>query len=383
VTNTRQQLDAPERRIELPSVTATTSPLEWLVVCLAWLVLSLSSVGTLTARSRESGVAVALGDLLILQLVDLVAWLALIWPLFRAYDRWPLRAGARSRALAARTAATLVTVALHVVITWPSVALLVRSGWLSGSVTALHLGTPAGMFVDDLLNISVAVILYAVLSRLHRRRLELLRSTALQESLREAKLHALDLELRPHFLFNTLNGVVALIASEPARAERMVVTLCDLLRVTMARTGTEVTVRDELRQLQLYLDIQRIRFGEQLSIVVSADSSTLDMTMPAMLLQPLVENSLTHGLARKCDVGQITIRIRPDVDFLELSVSDDGVGLPATGWQEGIGLRNSRDRLTTLYGDRATIALVNNAGSNAFPGARTVVRIPPRRGTPQ
>jgi two-component system, LytTR family, sensor kinase len=235
----------------------------------------------------------------------------LLWPLFRAFDVFPIRAPRRTRAIAARAAATVLTAALHVAIAFPVITLLVRRGKISAGVTALDLSTPAGMFVDDLLNVMVALFSYAMLSRLHRRRLELSRSTALRESLTKARLHALDLELRPHFLFNTLNGVVALLAAEPARAERMLVTLCDLLRITMARTGAEVTVRDELQQLGLYLDIQRLRFGEQLSIDVHADATTLDMAVPAMLLQPLVENALAHGLAQKCEAGTITIRVAP------------------------------------------------------------------------
>jgi LytS/YehU family sensor histidine kinase len=213
----------------------------------------------------------------------------------------------------------------------------------------------------------------------HRRRLELARAADLERSLLRARLHALDLELRPHFLFNTLNAITALVRSEPAKAERMLVTLGSLLRVTLGRTGREVTVEDELEQLDLYLDIQRVRFRDRLDVKMEADADVMTAYVPGMILQPLVENALTHGLAPRMTGGTIRISVSREGDTVVLRVVDDGVGIPPTGLRERTGVGNTRERLRALYGEAHGVTIAPAPGGGTMSEVRVPLRGAPTR----
>lgn len=178
----------------------------------------------------------------------------------------------------------------------------------------------------------------------------------LERSLTDARLTALTQQLQPHFLFNTLNTIAWLIRQDGRKAEDLLLDLSELLRQTLqASRQHTVPVREELRLLDLYLDIQRVRFGPRLEVVRIIPDDSLDASVPVLLFQPLVENALRHGLDRTFDVVCITIEITHVRDELCLSVRDDA-RTPSSGRGKagpGIGLNNIRARLTTLYGDAA------------------------------
>jgi two-component system LytT family sensor kinase len=173
----------------------------------------------------------------------------------------------------------------------------------------------------------------------------------LQTELVEAQLLSLQRQLHPHFLFNTLHAISALVRRDPERAEAMIEKLGDLLRVTLGRVGFQkVPLREELVYLDTYLDIERIHFGERLKIVRNVASDVLDAEVPFLILQPLVENAIKHGLSPRRAGGTVSISASLQESHLVLSVSDDGVGIRAGAVETGVGLTNTRVRLERLYG---------------------------------
>ena len=193
----------------------------------------------------------------------------------------------------------------------------------------------------------------------------------------EARLDALQRQINPHFLFNTLNSIAALARSKPELAREMTVKLANILRALLKDHGSYVPLRDELKFTDDYLDIEVVRFGpEKLRVEKQIDPETLDVMVPNILLQPLIENSIKHGLEPRIHGGTVTLRSQMAGDNLRIEVADDGVGMGdrpgaairrSTG--NGIGIKNVQERLEVLYGGRARFEVVSN------PGRGTVVSI--------
>lgn len=194
------------------------------------------------------------------------------------------------------------------------------------------------------------------------------RSLELEKRLAEARLTALQMQLNPHFLFNALNSIASLIHSDPEAADLMLVRLARLLRLTLDRTTEQVvSLEDELELTRSYLDIERVRFTDRLVYEVAADPETLRAAIPTLLLQPLVENAIKHGLSSRASGGKITITARQMRDRLFIEVLDNGKGLPSGGPQrQGIGLANTRARLQQLYRDEHVFALEPAPGGGAI-----------------
>lgn len=191
-----------------------------------------------------------------------------------------------------------------------------------------------------------------------------------------SRLDSLRQQLRPHFLFNALNAITALVDVDPRAAQRMIGGLGELMRVSLDADGAEeVPLRDELRILEHYTAIQRIRFEDRLVVVIEIDESVGDSLVPALILQPLVENSIQYGLATRAARTRIEVRAWRDADSLALDVIDDGPGLngePLGTLTERIGIGNARARLVYLYGERHAF----NIESPATGGFRVSMRIP-------
>jgi sensor histidine kinase YesM len=181
-----------------------------------------------------------------------------------------------------------------------------------------------------------------------------LRESQLETHLVEAQLQALQRQLQPHFLFNTLNTISALMHRDLDAADDMIAKLSDLLRLSLQNVGVqEVTLKQELDFLSKYLEIEQTRFRDRLTVVFDIQPDTLDALVPNLVLQPLVENSIKHGIGPRATPGQIAIRSTRVGSMLELEVRDNGVGLSAarlTDFNRGIGLGNTRSRLQHLYG---------------------------------
>ena len=189
------------------------------------------------------------------------------------------------------------------------------------------------------------------------------RTLQLQGELANAHLDVLRGQLQPHFLFNTLNTVTALLRRDPDGAERVVTRLGDLLRISLQNTRRqEIPLREELDFLDRFLEIQQVRFQDRLTIQQEVDQDTLDVAVPTLLLQPLVENAIKHGIEPHATAGAVTIRARREGARLRLEVCDNGYGLPpggAASLREGVGIANTRERLETLYGDDHEFAIAD------------------------
>ena len=185
----------------------------------------------------------------------------------------------------------------------------------------------------------------------------------------EARLDALQRQINPHFLFNTLNSIASAVRSQPELAREMTVKLANILRALLKDHDTFVPLSEELKFTDDYLDIEVARFGaDKLRVAKDIDPQTLDVLVPSILLQPLIENSIKHGLEPRLHGGTVTVRSRLERDRVLIEVADDGVGmggrpvsmLRRTG--AGIGMRNVQERLEVLYGERARFDVVSNPG---------------------
>jgi len=202
--------------------------------------------------------------------------------------------------------------------------------------------------------------------------------------LMEARLDALQRQINPHFLFNTLNSISSLVRVKPEKAREMVVKLANILRALLNEREDFVPFRDELAFTDDYLDIEVVRFGaEKLKVVKEVHPDTLDAVVPSMLLQPLIENSIKHGLEPRIQGGTITIRSRMLDENLVIEVEDDGVGIPPDReLQEavsglvrpgtGIGMRNVQERMTVMYGPEAQMEISSRPGR----GTRVTLVLP-------
>ena len=201
----------------------------------------------------------------------------------------------------------------------------------------------------------------------------------LEARLAEARLQSLKLQLHPHFLFNTLNTITALITVDPRAAERMVSGLSDLLRLSLRNVGEqEVPLARELEILEHYLQIQQIRFRDRLRVSLDIEPAARSALVPNLLLQPLVENAIRHGIAPRAAPGHIRIQAAVRDATLELDVVDDGVGDRSPGVRvEGVGLGNTRVRLRSLYGARHRF----EAGGGDGGGFAVRIAIPFRSGS--
>lgn len=198
-----------------------------------------------------------------------------------------------------------------------------------------------------------------------------------QLRLNEARLAALSSQINPHFLFNTLNSVASLIRLDPDQARQVVYKLSKILRRLLRQQENLTTLGEELSFIDDYLAIEMVRFGDKLRFVKEVEPETLDLLVPSMLLQPLVENSIRHGLASKVDGGTIRVRSRRIGHQLQIIVEDDGVGIPESRLarmfeQGGIGVTNVNERLKVLYGDSYRMWIDSRPGE----GTSTGIEIP-------
>lgn len=197
----------------------------------------------------------------------------------------------------------------------------------------------------------------------------------LEAQLAAARLDTLRAQLQPHFLFNSLHSIASLArAGDTAGVVRLISGFSDLLRHLLDSRLTHHSVRDELSLVDRYLEIQRVRFGDRLQVVIDATPEATAARIPLLIVQPLVENALRHGLAPRIETGHLQVHAAREGNALQITVEDDGAGLP-DGWKlgdSGTGLRNLASRLSVEFGDRQSVSVApRDAG-----GVTAVVRIP-------
>jgi two-component system LytT family sensor kinase len=201
-----------------------------------------------------------------------------------------------------------------------------------------------------------------------------LETSQLETKLATARLDALKMQLHPHFLFNTLNSISVLMRDDVPTANKMLIQLSELLRVALKTESSQTTtLKEELEFLRAYLDIEQMRFQDRLTVDFAVEDEILDAKIPNLILQPLVENAIRHGIAPLAEAGKILIESYRENGFIELSISDNGGGLnTSNGSPNGIGLKNVRERLEKLYGQEHKFEIIS--GQNG--GCSVKIEIP-------
>jgi two-component system LytT family sensor kinase len=277
---------------------------------------------------------------------------ALTGPIFRLTQRFPIESTRRIRALALHVLGGAAFSLVHLVCTMTVVvALWPRAPYpLATRAQRIYLTNLdwALMTYSAIVGLSYAFGYY------RESKARAIRAAHLEARLAEARLKTLEAELHPHFLFNTLHAISTLVHTQPESADRMISRLSDLLRITFSRSGAAcVPLHEELAFLQKYLEIEQTRFQDRLTVEYAIDPDTLDAEVPRLILQPLVENAIKHGVAPRTGPGTVSIASRHDGSQLCLIVRDNGVGLSGGDramLHHGVGLSNTRDRLECLYG---------------------------------
>jgi two-component system, LytTR family, sensor kinase len=231
--------------------------------------------------------------------------------------------------------------------------------------------------VDDVWSAYLPIILGAHMVSFYQRSRERERRAAqLEAQLAKANLQNLKAQLQPHFLFNTMHSISALMLSDVGAADKMMARLSDLLRMSLEEgSGQITTLSHELEFVTAYLDIEKIRLGDRLNVVLDFASDTLHAQVPHLLLQPLVENAVKHGVSRISSPGEIRVLTTRDDDRLHLMITDNGPGLGGSamaGSAGGLGLRATQERLRTLYGSNQHLEIRSKAGA----GVEVSVEIP-------
>ena len=319
-------------------------------------------------------------DLLRLLVLNLAYWYvpaAVTSAIFRVSHRFRLDTPRWRRALAAHAVAALGFSLLHFAVLlgvrlalWPAVTSYPGFNWFRFSQR---------IFLTNmdwtLMTYSAIVGLSHALAYYRESQARALNAVQLEAQLSEARLRTLQAELHPHFLFNTLHAISTLVHTKPDLADRMISRLSDLLRLTFDRSGaTRVPLQEELEFLEKYLEIEQTRFQDRLTVRYEIDPDTLDAEVPRLILQPLVENAIQHGVAPRSGPGLVQIASRRQNGRLWLEVRDDGVGLNAGARariRSGIGLANTRDRLDCLYGNSHSLDF-----SDGGPGLAVRIEIP-------
>lgn len=324
-----------------------------------------------------SGNSVSLNEVMAPSMTDWYLWAALFLLILRL-TRWYADS---SQALGRTVAAHLLlgVVVATAKLSLDIVAVMVLP-WIPNRAV-----TPAAVLSDlpsNFLTYGVAVLaIYAVDYR-ERARTRELRASQLEADLAQTQLQVLRMQLQPHLLFNALNAVTTLMHRNVEAAERMLVRLSELLRLTIEKVGVHsVSLREELEFLQSYLDIEKIRFPDRLSVTIDVESDLLDARVPHLILQPLVENAIRHGLEMQSTPTRIEITAVREGQRLEMRVLDDGPGLP-DDWSpvdsSGMGLANVAERLRRLYGTNQELELSNQPGG----GVLVIISIPSSQDTP-
>jgi len=345
----------------------------WMATAIAATIVALIFAGQSYLYQRILGHTAPVGQTIAVELVRWYLWLALV-PLIAATIRRLERTVARTRRrLALHGCAALGFVVAHAAIT------TVVSRAIEGAGIPPDLSFPehvATMCAVDVLVYAMIVALYHAAAYHERYRQRELFASQLQAQVAQLRLREMRARLQPHFLFNSLNTISALMHTNVDQADAMLTAFSDLLRSSLrASERQEIPLRQEIAFVRRYLDIMALRFGGRLTANVQIDPAVVDALVPNLLLQPLVENALRHGIARRGQGGFVEVRAcRLDGD-LQLRVLDDGPGLPAE-WQErhstGLGLRMTRERLDTLYGSRHHMEIGNREGG----GAQLLLTIP-------
>ena len=327
---------------------------------------------------RLLGEPVSLGQLVPAELVFTYIW-ALLTPLVmwtaRRFPVWGAHHAADARTALRNWGAQLVAVTMFVVlhVALFTAASILLAGGMRVPAARLFTGYLASWFTLDSIVYCTLLAVYHALVYYRVSQDRALRASQLEAKLAQAQLQVLRMQLQPHFLFDTLHTISALMHKDVKRADSMIAALSDLLRMSLRSVGVqEVELREEVDFLQRYLEIMSLRFGDRLTVSLDIDPAALDARVPTLVLQPLVENALRHGLGESVRAGHVRVIAALEGDMVRCEVIDNGRGMPPGGPREGVGISNTRARLRHLYGERFSLDLLGNPGG----GARVALAIP-------
>ncbi|HWA16674.1 MAG TPA: histidine kinase, partial [Gemmatimonadales bacterium] len=278
-------------------------------------------------------------------------------------QRWPLGPGRWLRYFPRYVLAIILSGLVHTSFMWGSrVVLFPLLGQGAYNYGIMQYRFPMEFALQFPNGLVVIALLHAWYAYQRNREREV-QTARLQNELAQARLGQLESQIEPHFLFNTLNAATSLMYSDPARADQMLGRLADLLRLMFRREedGPEVPLSRELEWLGWYLEIMQLRFGERLTVRQEIDPAVLAVPVPRLILQPLVENALTHVVAKRAGPATIAISARSEAGQLRLTVTDDGPGVSDTAatLRNGVGLSNTAERLRVLHANQARLELLN------------------------
>ncbi len=327
--------------------------LRWPVVLAIWTVPALLSVFETEMFAAQNGQSIALWRVLVSEVPPWYVWAALTPVIVRLGKRWPLHRRPNPANIGVHLVAGLLAGTLYAVVS------------ASLSELAGRARQPLGLSILDWWLSGLPLIMLSYFGVLG-----ISYALVFRDELAVAQLGALRAQLQPHFLFNTLNAITALVRDQDTKgAIATLARLCDLLRAVLtADAAHEVALADEIAFIEQYLGIMEVRYSDRLRVHWNVPADLRTARVPTFVLQPLVENAIRHGIAKRTDAGRIEIAARRSGDRLVLTVADDGPGPNGAG--DGMGLANTRERLERLYGD-ATVAL-----ESQHPGAVATITMP-------
>lgn len=362
-------------RTPMPDVAIDSTPpkVNWRVALSCTVLLTvLFAIQQWTGGPNQPSLSVALER----QTIIWFTWLLLLPAVIAVARKYPVLGAPRKRWLLKQFGLSLIFAAIHSILVSAIRHVLginIVGGVIEGALN-LFIMQPGRNFLTYAF---IAMAYHAVAYHRAVRERDL-RAIRLEVDLAEAKLASLESRLRPHFLFNTLNTIAALIHDDPNAAETMLGQLSDLLRASLrADPGAEIQLAEELHLVEQYLAIQRVRFNDRLSIGLRATDEAKQALVPQLILQPVVENAVRHGIAPRESGGSVWVSAERPNGRLRLVVEDDGVGMsdgPSANAGTGIGLGGLRSRLVHLYGSDHRVEVAPRLPS----GTRVTIEIPYR-----
>lgn len=330
---------------------------KWLAIWATWTLFGLFFTSQFALQNQLSRNPVPFWQILTWQMVSGYVWFALSPLILWLAAKFPFEAEKWKSSVFVHLAAGVVLAFFQQAI---DTFLLTRLGYPPNRQFASFLEAYK-FFI--FINLHLSILIYwgvigikSAFSYYQKYRERELQTSKLEARLATSRLQVLKGQLQPHFLFNTLNAISELIYRDPEAAERMIGDLSDLLRLSFEKLEVqEISLKQELEFLRKYLEIEQMRFQDRLRVEMEIAPDTLDASVPNMILQPLVENAIKHGIAPRSTGGKIQIGAHRSNGTLELSVSDNGIGVPfndVENLSEGVGLSNTRRRLKHLYGER-------------------------------
>ncbi len=330
---------------------------KWGAIWAVWTLVGLFFTSQIALQNQLSPNPLSFWRILSWQLFSGYVWFAISPLVLWLGDRFPFENGKWKFTLPVHVAASFLIAFAQLAI---DAFVLPKLGYLQQFQSASFFETYK-VFLLVNLHFSVAIYwavlaIYQAIKYYRKYRERELKTSKLEAQLAQSRLQVLKMQLHPHFLFNTLNAISELIYRDAESAERMITDLSDLLRMSFENLEVqEIPLKQELEFLEKYIEIEQMRFHDRLKIEIEVSADTLDASVPNMILQPLVENAIKHGIAPRSEGGRIDIGARRNNGHLEITVSDDGIGVPfgdVEHMSEGVGLSNTRRRLRHLYGDR-------------------------------